>query len=282
MLKAVWAAFCLAAILGLLSSCAWAVERELVGVSLGDEALDLLDRPGFGEPLFIGPLGALSYISSQQQPARAAATAAVRTGPTGPSLGGTAGGARLGVRSGLAGMRAGGPGAARGMGRGTIPAGAAPGGGGAALGGPRAGARAAVAPGPAAQFDTAGMYWYYRRLGGDILVLSLNSTGQVKAITLTGNSPLLQGRTTRGVGLTTSYMELISQYGYPDQVITAGNTIELTYLDHGVRFALDNMRVREISIGTHIGRPVEAAPEAEPAGAPPPAGLTPEELQGYL
>ena len=234
MRRAVWAAFFLALVFTLLTSCAWALERELAGVALGDDALQLLDRPGFGEPHYIGPLGTLTSVPAEQQV--------------------TVGGG--GATAGLSG-----------------PTGAAFGGGGAQVT-----ARVAVP-----QADTAGMYWYYRRSGGATLVLSLNQTGQVKAISLASTSAFPQGHTTRDVGIGSSYMNLISAYGYPDQVVTAGSRIELTYLDHGVRFTLDNMRVVEISIGIHLGRAVEVAPElTEPEATTPPAGLTPEELEGYL
>jgi hypothetical protein len=126
------------------------------------------------------------------------------------------------------------------------------------------------------------MYWYYRRPGGAVVVLSLTQTGEVKAITLTGAGPYPAGRTRLGIGLSASYMELISQYGYPDQTITAGTALELTYVDHGVRFALDNMRVREITIGPHVSAAVQLAPEAAPEAVPPPAGLSVEELRGYM
>ncbi len=126
------------------------------------------------------------------------------------------------------------------------------------------------------------MYWYYRRPGGAIMVLTLTQTGEVRAISLTGTAPYPQGRTSRGIGLTSSYMQLISQYGYPDQIVTGGTTLELTYVDHGVRFTLDNMRVREISIGAHIGLAFQPTQEMAPEEALPPAGLSVEELKGYL
>ena len=265
MRKPVWACLFLALVIGLLTSCAWPLERQLAGVRLGDRALDLLDKPDYGEPDFIGPLGALGYVAPQQQ---AAQPAAGRSGPAGPTRG-AAGGRGGGGRSG----RSMGAGGARG-GRG---------GRGMAAGGGRGGAGVSrtAAPG-ASQADVPGMYWYYRRPGGAIMVLSLTQTGEVWAITLTGNTPYPPGRTSRDIGLTSSYMQLISQYGYPDQIITGGTVLELTYVDHSVRFTLDNMRVREISIGAHIGRALQPAPEIAPEEGLPPAGLSVEELRGYL
>ena len=126
-----------------------------------------------------------------------------------------------------------------------------------------------------------GMYWYYRRPGGAVIVLTLSLEGEVTAITLAGMSPTPGGRTTRGIGLGNGYMEVISQYGYPDQTVSSGTVLELTYVDHGVRFTLDSMRVREIEIGAAIAAAAEAAPAAAEE-APPPAGMSTEELRGYL
>ncbi len=126
-----------------------------------------------------------------------------------------------------------------------------------------------------------GMYWYYRRHGGAVVVLTLDLAGEVQAITLTGNMPYPAGRTTRGTGLTSSYMEIIAQYGYPDQIVSGGTVLELTYVDHGVRFTLDSMRVTEIAIGAHIAAAAEVAPVVGPE-PPPPAGMSVEELRGYL
>jgi hypothetical protein len=127
-----------------------------------------------------------------------------------------------------------------------------------------------------------GMYWYYRRSGGAVLVLSLNPTGEVTVITLSGSLPYPAGRTTRDIGLASNYMDVISRYGYPDQTVTAGNAVELTYVDHGVRFTLEGMRVTRIAVGAEIAGAVQAAPTPAPEIGPPPAGLSTEELRGYL
>jgi hypothetical protein len=125
------------------------------------------------------------------------------------------------------------------------------------------------------------MYWYYRRAGGTVVVLTLDLLGEVRGATISGRGPYAGSRTSRGIGLTAGYMELIAQYGYPDQVVTSGTMLELTYVDHGVRFTLDGMRVVEIAIGAHIAAAAEVAPAA-PELAPPPAGMSVEELRGYL
>lgn len=125
-----------------------------------------------------------------------------------------------------------------------------------------------------------GMFWYYRRPGGAIIVLTLDLKGDVTAITLSGVAPTPGGRTSKGIGLGNSYMDVIAQYGYPDQSVSSGTTLELTYVDHGVRFSLDSMRIRQIEIGAMITAEAETAPAA-PQG-PPPAGMSIEELRGYL
>lgn len=125
------------------------------------------------------------------------------------------------------------------------------------------------------------MYWYYRRPGGSVVVLTLSLDGEVKAISLSGLASTTGSRTSRGIGLGSGYMDIIAQYGYPDQAISGGTVLELTYVDHGVRFTLDSMRVRQIEIGAAVTAEVEAAPAAEEA-APPAAGMSIEELRGYL
>jgi hypothetical protein len=129
--------------------------------------------------------------------------------------------------------------------------------------------------------ERPGMYWYYKRPGNATVVLSLDAEGEVRAITLAGQAPSLGGLTSRGIGLGSDYMEIIAQYSYPDQTVSAGTALELTYVDHGVRFTLDAMRVREIAIGAHIAAEAEAAPLV-PEVTLPPAGMSVEELRGYL
>ncbi len=90
MRTAVWVSLGLLLASFAINSPTWAVERELAGVRLGDKALTLLSRPGFGEPTYIGPIGTISLPSPE--PA-GAARAGARAGPSGPG-GARAGGAR--------------------------------------------------------------------------------------------------------------------------------------------------------------------------------------------
>jgi hypothetical protein len=320
----VWSCLSLLVVTVAVSSCSWAVERELCGVRLGDRALSLLDKPGYGQPAYIGPLGTISVSAAEQQPAGAAAGAAARSGPSGPARAGRAGamraargargrargagvgGAMRGGRRAVAAPGLGGAGApsgfqtvltgALGSGarggrtgamRGSMRAGAMRGGAraGARAGAARAGARGgragAGAAGARAGAAGAGLYWYYRRPGGAVIVFTLSLEGEVTAISLSGISPTPGGRTSRGIGLGHGYMDVVAQYGYPDQSVSSGATLEMTYVDHGVRFTLDSMRVRQIEIGAAIAAAVEAAPAAPEVG-PPAAGMSPEELRGYL
>ena len=224
--RAVWACLILLVCLTVASSPAWAVERGLAGVRLGDNVLSLLSNSNFGQPDYVGPIGMLGMPEPELVVAPGA------SGPSGP----------------------GGPGATQ----------------------PAAGVRAATPD------EGAGMYWYYRRPGAVVLVLTLSPMGDITALTLTGATPYAAGRTTRNIGLTSGYMEIIAQYGYPDQVVTMGSAVEMTYVDHGVRFHLQGMRVTEIAIGVYVTAAVEAAPTTTLEVAPPPTGLTVEELRGHL
>ncbi len=323
---ATWTWVSLILAIGGLSTSAWAVERELCGVRLGDKALSLLDRPGYGQPNYIGPLGTISISSAAQAQVSGATggTASVRgratgrSGPSGPTARGGRGGMRGGGMRG-GGMRGGGMrGAAPGLGTMTASndfavlltqgrgggmrgGGMRGGGGGARGGGARGGSarrggaggtRGGARGGTSARGRTAvgvggggvqagGMYWYYRRPGGALIVLTLNLGGEVTAITLSGIGPTPGGRTSKGIGLGNGYMDLIAQYGYPDQSLSSGTSLEMTYVDHGVRFSLDSMRVRMIEIGAAIAAESGVAPAA-PTEGPPPSGMTPEELRGYL
>jgi hypothetical protein len=275
MRRALWACISSAILVGVAASCTWAVERDLAGVRLGEMAMDLLDKPGYGEPDFIGPLGTVALPTEEPQGAAALrAGGGVRSGPAGPTGRGAAGArGRGGMRGGGmrgGGMRGGGMrGGARGMG-GTR--GGGRGGTGAVSTRLAAGARG----------EGPGMYWYYKRPGNAVVVLSLDPEGEVRAITLVGSVPSPAGITSRGIQLGSDYMEIIRQYGYPDQTVSAGAVLELTYVDHGVRFTLDSMRVREVAIGAHIAAAAEAAPAIPEELAPPPAGMSIEELRGYL
>ncbi len=313
MRRALWACIGSAILVGVAASSTWAVERELAGIRLGEMAMDLLDKPGYGEPDFIGPLGTVALPIEEPQGALASrAGGAIRSGPAGPT-GRAAAGAR-GMRGGARGMGGGARGmgggargmgggargmggGARGMGGGArgMGGGARGMGGGArgmrggarGTGGTRAGGRggagrASIRTAAGTRTELPGMYWYYKRPGNAVVVLSLDPEGEVRAITLVGSVPSPAGITSRGIQLGSDYMEIIRQYGYPDQTVSSGAALELTYVDHGVRFTLDSMRVREVAIGAHIAAAAEAVPAVSEEAAPPPAGMSIEELRGYL
>ena len=304
-----------------IHSPAWAVERELAGVRLGAYAIPLLSRPGFGQPDFIGPLGA---VGGQ-------AAAAPRTGLSGPTRA-RGGGARAGAGGGGGGARAragggrggggcggrggGGRGGGGGGRRGALPSGTTGlalsgpsydvsltqmrggggggrggggGGGGrgrAGGGGGRGGGGGGGAVAQAGTRTTAGqeatILWFYRRAGGATLVLALDTKGRVKAITLSGSLPYPPGRTSRNIGLSNDYIDVIRQYGYPDQAVSQGSAVDLTYVDHGVRFRLDGMRVTQITIGAYVAATVVPAPAAASTPAAPTPGLSIDELKGYM
>ena len=116
------------------------------------------------------------------------------------------------------------------------------------------------------------------------LVLTLNPRGAVTAVTLSGPGALTYppGRTARGIGLGNSYADVIRRYGYPDRTVTQGTSLELTYVGQGVRFRLDAMKVRQITVGSYVASAVPAAAPAVAAPAVPPVGMSLPELKGYL
>jgi hypothetical protein len=113
-------------------------------------------------------------------------------------------------------------------------------------------------------------------------VLSLDPKGYVRAITLSGSLPYPAGRTSRNIGLSNDYIDVIRQYGYPDRALTQGSAVELVYADHGVRFRLDGMRVSQITIGAHVAAAVTPAPITAPEPRAPTPGLSTDELKGYM
>ena len=53
----------------LASAPASAVERELAGVRLGVDVLTLLDKLGYGQPDFVGPIGTIALPATPAQAA---------------------------------------------------------------------------------------------------------------------------------------------------------------------------------------------------------------------
>jgi hypothetical protein len=77
-------------------------------------------------------------------------------------------------------------------------------------------------------------------------------------------------------------MDIISRYGYPDQTVSSGSVITMGFVDHGVRFILDAMRVREIAIGAGVAAEAEIPEPGTGEIEQPPTGMSIEELRGYL
>lgn len=289
MRRALVACLGLVAITLALHSSVWAEEKELAGVSLGSNAISLLSRTGFGQPDFIGPLGAGG--AQQSSGARAGGGPAGRGGVGAPGQGGPRG------RPG----RMGGPGSREGMMR----RGAAPsftvaltqgrGGREGRMGGPRGQPGGMGGPGGRGGRNARGratsagnaatpqnLYWLYRRPGKTQLVLTLNLRGLVTAITLNGSLPYPPGYTSKGIGLSDSYIEVVNRYSYPEKVVTQGTSLELTYVNHGVRFRLDAMRVSQITIGAYVPKSLPQTPAVAPKPTAPAAGMSIPELKGYM
>ena len=155
--------------------------------------------------------------------------------------------------------------------------------GGGNGGGPRpGGAPGGRGPVQATQVSTT-LYWLYQRPGGAFLVLTLDGKGVVNTITLNGTLGFGSGRTSKGVTLGTDYMSIVRQYGYPDQSASNGATLVLTYVDAGVRFQLEGMRVNQITIGSYVAAARVALPTAVgPPRGPTGPGLGVDELKGYM
>ena len=144
------------------------------------------------------------------------------------------------------------------------------------------GGRAATARGRGTGAAPQNLYWLYQRPGNTQLVLTLNLRGIITAITLNGQHPYPPGRTSKGIQLGDSYTEVVRRYGYPDQVVAQGASLDLTYVNHGVRFHLDTMRVSQITIGAYVPKATSQTPKAAPTPAAPAAGMSIPELKGYM
>ncbi len=198
---------------------AGAAEVQLGGVRLNEPVMNLLTRPGWGQPEGIGPLAALSL-------AQASGTVA------GPGQMGS-GMSEQGMGGGMDMFGGMGPGTGRmgyqGMQR-----------QGAAVGGAAAKGELRGTTGP--------QFWLYLRQSGVRLILGVEPSGRIATITALGSySPEIY--TSRGIGLGDTYFALIGAYGYPDLTQPTGEGLEITYPDQDVRFALKNLRITEIAIG---------------------------------
>jgi len=106
---------------------------------------------------------------------------------------------------------------------------------------------------------TGGMqYWLYSKSNGTRFILGVEPSGNIATITVQG-PPNNQIRTSRGIGLGSSYFDLINFYGYPETSSNTSSGLRINYSDQDVIFLLQNLQVTEIT----IGKPPALAPQAK-------------------
>jgi hypothetical protein len=230
----------LAVVFGLALTRAQAAEVQLAGVRLNDSVMNLLSRSGWGIPDAIGPL------------AQAGGTTASSANQGASGVSGQGGGSRqlppalrakLGVQTENVVASPAQPTAAQGQ-------------------KPAAPQRTSELRG------TGGMqYWLYSKSGGGKIILAVEPSGNIANITAQG-PPNNQIRTSRGIGLGSSYFDLINFYGYPEVSQPIPSGLRVVYSDQDVIFILQNLRVTEIT----VGRPPAVSTSANsrrPTGMPP-------------
>jgi len=274
-----YVALCLAAlVLFSFASAARAAEVQLAGVRLDEPVVNLLTRPGWGQPQGIGPLAELAAALPGGTGGRTAATGTVAAvGPAGTRVGALAGRAASATTPGmLPGMMPGMPGMMPGMMGAMGPgiAGMRPGMTGRMGTTGQPGAVSAGAWGlmnqPTQRTEkgelrgTRGLqYWLYPKRGGVRVILGVEPSGNIATITVQGSfSPEVY--TSRGIGLGDSFTDLISAYGYPERTQPTGEGLEITYPEQDVRFALKSLRITEITIGQPPAPPPAAVQAAMP------------------
>jgi hypothetical protein len=207
-----------------------AVEMQLAGAQLNESIMEFITRPGWGLPEGIGPL------------AQAGATTAAKTSTenaAASSSSAQAGGRRIRdeVRY---------PGAAGRLNQTRTFASPAN----------RVTTQAAqAATATTATKNTNEMrgtggiqYWLYAKSNGLRIVLGVEPSGNIATITAQG-PPNYQVRTSRGVGLGSSYFDLINFYGYPENTQSLATGLRIAYPDQDVIFLLQNLQVTEITVG---------------------------------
>ena len=220
----------------------WAVESGLANVRLDQNVLELLAK--FGEPGFIGPVGAVvGKPAGQPFNAPAGPGASVMAAPEAAPIG------RFSF-----------------LGRNED---AAP---------PPPPVSTPGAPVGAVSQAAGGVhYWLWDR-GSAKLALALTPTGNVTTIMIAGS--ILPGvKTELGVGLADVYDTIVRKYGFPEGTENRGSYLILRYVSAGLTFTLQNLRVIGICLEAAPGpvsgmvTPAEGPALAGPAGGPAPGAL---------
>ena len=258
----------IAAAFALLLPQAGALELGLAGIRLNQRALELLDLKGYGSPLFMGPVGAVTMwgVAPVETPAPGGGYGAAGYAPPAPGATPTARTSPFAFMSPVT------PGT--GYQQPSAAAPALPGALGAlrfGFGRRSAGAASAAAPlaaRPAAQPMAAAMagtggtiYWLYVMPGWTQVVAGIDASGRVSSIIVSGKS-YPAAKTEGGVGLGDSYTSVLDRYGFPDTTQNVGDALVLGYRNAGLTLTLRNMRVQTIA----LAKP-ELLGEAAPGGA---------------
>jgi hypothetical protein len=239
--RVIWVWLVLSALL--LTGQAFALERQLAGIRLGQSAIELLTNQEYLSPLFVGPIGLsitpapVAFPVSQPvtQPGAPYGAASVYQPPAamGPAV---AGDRRFAEEEepGVTPSRA------------MPPTGLPSGSTSAPLPtyGPTATYRPYGPTSPAAATSAlpGGWLWLYRRPGGVYIMAEMNADGKVSSVTVQGKA-YAGSQTARGVRLGDSYSRVLSLYGYPDNTQNEGAHFVLRYYDHGLTFRLYQMKV---------------------------------------
>lgn len=99
------------------------------------------------------------------------------------------------------------------------------------------------------------MVYIYRVKGGSTYLFQANKDGRVVQISAYGVKPDPRVRTSRGITLGDTYAKVITQYGYPDAHVSAGNVIAIRYNKLGVAFQFDTKTNKVTGIFVAAGIP---------------------------
>jgi hypothetical protein len=275
----------------LLTGQAFALEKQLGGIRLGQSAIELLTNRDFLSPGFVGPVGLAISPTPMAIPAGQFAAQPVPPFVTPPMMrpGAPYPAAPAATEEYMAfelPLQAVPYGAVRQAPAPSAPYTSRP---GAAPMPTYAGSAAyrpsgPVSPAAAAGAPLAGVLWLYRRPGGVFILVEMNADGKIYGVTVQGRA-YGGAQTARGVRLGDSYTRILSLYGYPDSNQNEGAHFVLRYYDHGLVFRLYQMRVAVITLTSQpmaapspaavqpgFARPAPVAPQLPGAPGAPPAG----------
>ncbi|MDO8684162.1 MAG: hypothetical protein Q7N50_11840 [Armatimonadota bacterium] len=213
---------------------AMALERQLVGVSLGAPMTTVLKKYGNPKMVLIGAASASGTPGVAIGPGSEAQRPSALTGMA-SSMSEVRSMAKGSVGSPYAGLGVGlGPGALPGL---------------SSVGG-MPGAPGGAADPNASASGAEDIRWTYEIPKGPTLEFIVNQ-GVIAQITASGSKPWPGSKTSKGVGLCDNYMKVLLTYGYPDKQEYVGRYLRVSYLQRSnIVFTLrDSSTVVGITIG---------------------------------